>query len=83
MFGMHLYEIVTVFLFTILERGCEGGKHLSIILRNFAPMFVDTFIEYGGLNQVIFLDLHLFELLLGGGTYFSLYVWPLFSSDAL
>jgi hypothetical protein len=35
----------------------SAGKHFSIILRNFPPIFVFTLDEKGGLNQVIFLPL--------------------------
>ena len=57
MLGMHLYETLMVFLLMILCRACEGGKHVSIILRNFPPMFVETLAENGGLNQLMFLTL--------------------------
>ena len=35
----------------------EGGKHVSINLRNFFPISVLTSLLYGGLNHVIFLSL--------------------------
>ena len=63
MLGMHLYDTLTVFLLMILDSGCEGGKQVSTNFKNLAPMFVETFEEKGGLNQVIFLDLF-FPLLL-------------------
>ena len=59
MLGIHLYDTLMVFRLMILAKGWDGGKHVSIILRNFAPTFVATFLEKGGLNQVIFLDLFL------------------------
>jgi hypothetical protein len=57
MLVIHLYETLTVFLLMILWSMWDGGKQMSMILRNVAPMLVDTFAEKGGLNQVIFLPL--------------------------
>ena len=66
----------SVFVDYFLE-GWPGGKQVSISLRNFAPMFVEMFLEKGGLNQVIFLDLFRFLLLvLAGGSYLSWYWYP-------
>ena len=64
MLGIHLYETLMVFRLMILAKGWAGGKQVSIIFRNLAPTFVATFLEKGGLNQVIFLDLFLTSRLL-------------------
>ena len=45
MLVIHLYETLTVFLLMILWSMWDGGKQMSMILRNFAPMLVDTFAE--------------------------------------
>ena len=79
-FGRHLYPILTVCLLTTWCKMWSGGKHRSIICRNFAPIFVATFSEYGGLNHVTFPDLFLFLLLLlfpASGSYLKLKSYPL------
>ena len=43
-----------MFLLHILCKLCVDGKQVSIILRNLAPILVDTLAEKGGgLNQVM------------------------------
>ena len=71
--GMHLYDTLIVFLLMILERLFEGGKQVSIILRNFPPILLEIFAEKGGLNQVIFLPLFRFFVpLITSGSNFRL-----------
>ena len=81
-FGKHLYESFTLFLFI---RGCNielGGKCLSNNAKNLAPILVLTLIEYGGLNQIIFLFLFLFFGFSIGGSNLSVWEYPfLFSSS--
>jgi hypothetical protein len=80
MLGIHLYDTLTLFLLIIFDRGCDGGKQESINSRNFAPTLVETFWENGGLNQVIFLDLLQFPLIVpDGGSYLSWCSYPLLS----
>ena len=61
---------------------------MSSSLTNFLPMFVPTFLLYGGSNQVIFLCLFRFSAgflwpeLFSFGLYFSLSFYPLFSRAA-
>ena len=43
----------------------DFGKCLSTRLRNILPMFVLTFLLYGGLNQIMFLFLFFFVVLRG------------------
>ena len=46
--------ILIVFQFRMLCSLFSGGKHMSSSLKNFLPMFVPTFLQYGELNHVIF-----------------------------
>ena len=68
MLGIHLYPILTVFLFRIFLSGLFCGNEVSIILKNCFPMFVFTAEFHGGLNQVSFLFLFLLFLGLGGSS---------------
>ena len=78
MFGMHLYDTFTVPLLSILCRVCVGGKQVSIIFRNLAPMEVDTLAEYGGLNHVtLLLRVFLLVLVAASGSKLSAKSYPL------
>ena len=48
-----LWLILIVFRFRILRSLFSGGEHVSSSLKNFLPMFVPTFLQYGMLNHVI------------------------------
>ena len=54
-FFIQLELIFIVFLLNILCSLLDFGKCLSNSLKNTFPIFVCTFLEYGGLNQIIFL----------------------------
>ena len=49
MLGIHLYPILTVFLFKIFLRGLFCGNEVSIILKNCFPIFV--FLLYNDLRH--------------------------------
>ena len=53
MFGMQLYETLTVFLLKILWNLCCRGKCFAMRLRKNLPIFVERFMLYGGLNQMM------------------------------
>ena len=53
MLRMQLEHILAVFLLNILCNKCVGGKGLCKRLKKTLSILVFTFIEYGGLNQII------------------------------
>ena len=77
---VHLQLTFTVFLFKIFLRGWSGPKCWSTNFRNFAPIFVFTAVEYGGLNHIVLRFLVLFGF--GGfpfvGVKLSSKLYPLF-----
>ena len=81
-FGRHLYEIFTFLLFIRACRGDPVGKCLSMSFRNFAPKFVFTFIEYGGLNHIILRFLCFLGFPSQGGSNFSVCVYPFLFNSA-
>ena len=66
-FGRQEYDTLIVFLLNILERGFEGGKASLTSVRNCLAMLEATVLENGGLNQIIFLVLHLLGMGVEGG----------------
>ena len=52
-----------MFLLKILRNLFDAGKCLSTKARNLRPTLVFTFLLYGGLNHIIFLDLFVVGLL--------------------
>ena len=55
--GKQRYDSFTFFLLSSGCKGDPGGKCMSNNLRNFAPILVFTFMEYGGLKYILFLVL--------------------------
>lgn len=68
-----------LFLFNILFNLWSGGKQVSINFRNFEPTFLETLLEKGGLNHVIFLFLFFlpFPWFVVGGSNFYWCLYPL------
>ena len=49
------YDSLTVFLLNSRWKGCCLGKWTRSRLKNSFPIFVNTFMQYGGLNHTVFL----------------------------
>ena len=71
------YDSLTVFLLNSRWKGCCLGKWIRSRLKNSFPIFVATFLLYGGLNHTVFL-LRFFvrSRLLFSASYFSSWWYP-------